>query len=221
MPLGFAVVPDVYSRYSMCSESTGTAGQSRSLAVHDVVPPDIPARGHGRRGQGVAQPADHEHVLDGGAVRSGLVRGGLEVHRASPAPATVGSDDELGLRVRDATRERLRAEATEHHRVGGPDAGAREHRDGQLRDHGHVDGDAVAGAHAQLLERVGRLLDLPMQVREGDGPSVPRLADPVVGDLVTQASRHVPVHAVLGDVERATREPLRERQVPLERALEG
>ena len=28
MPLGLAVVPDVYSRYSSCSESIGSAGQS-------------------------------------------------------------------------------------------------------------------------------------------------------------------------------------------------
>ena len=49
-------------------------------------------------------------------------------------------------------------------RVRRADAGAGQHGDGQLRDHRHVDGDAVAGLDAQPLEDVGELADLAVQL---------------------------------------------------------
>ena len=74
---------------------------------------------------------------------------------------------------------------------------------------------------AELEEGVGGLADLALEVREGDRPRVAGLADPVVGDLVAQAALDVAVDAVVGDVELAAGEPLRERQVPLEGRVEG
>ena len=75
----------------------------------------------------------------------------------------------------------------EDDRVRGADAGARQHRDRQLGDHRHVDRDAIAGPDAELLQRVGRLADLALEVGVGDGPRVAGLADPVIGDLVAEA----------------------------------
>ena len=172
-------------------------------------------------GLGVAQPPHDQHVLDGRGRGDRLVRGGLEVHGLAPAPAAVGGDEQLRLGVLDAALERLGAEAAEDDRVRGTQPGAREHRDGQLRDHGHVDGDPVAGPHAQLLERVRGLRHLAQQVGIGDGAGVAGLTDPVVRDLVAEPVGDMPVDAVLGHVEGAAREPLGERQVPLERRLEG
>ena len=101
-----------------------------------------------------------------------------------------------------------------------PETGAGEHRDGQLGDHRHVDGDPVAGLHTERLEGVGRLLDLGQQVGVGDRPHVARFADPVVGDLVPEARLDVPVDAVVGHVELAADEPLGEREVPFEDLVE-
>ena len=67
------------------------------------------------------------------------------------------------------------------------DPGAGQHRDRQLRDHRHVDRDAVAGPDPELLERVGGLADLALEVGVGQRPGVAGLADPVVGDLVAEA----------------------------------
>ena len=111
-------------------------------------------------------------------------------------------------------------EAAEDDRVRRADPGAGEHRDRQLGDHRHVDGDPVAGLDAELEQRVGRLADLALEVGVGDRPGVAGLADPVVGDLVAEAALDVPVDAVVGDVELAADEPLGERQVPLERRVE-
>ena len=137
------------------------------LALDDVVPPDIAALGH-RHGRRVPEAAHDEDMLDAGAPVDGLVGRRLQLDRLAAAPAPVRGDDELRLGVVDARRERLGREAAEDHRVGRADAGAGQHRDRELGDHRHVDRDAVAGPHAELDERVRGLLDLPMEVGEGD-----------------------------------------------------
>jgi len=62
---------------------------------------------------------------------------------ASPV-APVGGDDDLAAGIGDALDDGLGGESAEDHRVDRADPGAREHRDGQLGDHGHVDCDDVA-----------------------------------------------------------------------------
>ena len=190
------------------------------LALDDVVPPHVATLDHGRARALVADPADHEHVLDGRGRLERFVDGRLERRRLAAAPAAVGGDDELRLRVVDPVAQRLGGEPAEDDRVRRADPGAGQHRDGQLRDHRHVDGDPVAGPDAELDQRVGGLLDLALEVGVGDRPGVAGLADPVVGDLVAEPALDVPVDAVVGDVELAADEPLGERQVPLERRLE-
>ena len=70
--------------------------------------------------------------------------------------------------------------------------------------------------HAEALEHVRELADLVEQVAVGDRAGVARLALPVDRDLVALAAEHVPVEAVVGDVESAADEPLGVGQVPLE-----
>jgi hypothetical protein len=53
-----------------------------------------------------------------------------------------------------------------------------------------------------------------MEVGVGDRPGVAGLADPVVGDLVAEPVLDVAVDAVVGDVQLAAGEPLRERAGP-------
>ena len=59
-----------------------------------------------------------------------------------------------------------------------------------------------------------------LQVGEGDRPRVARLTDPVVGDLVAEPALDVAIDAVVGHVELAAGEPLRERQLPFEGLVE-
>ena len=99
---------------------------------------------------------------------------------------------------------------------GAPMPRAREHHRGQLGHHRHVDRDAVALRDAELGERVRDAARLVQEPLVGDRLRVARLAFPVVGDLVAEAGLDVAVEAVVGDVQRAADEPLRERRVPLE-----
>ena len=90
-----------------------------------------------------------------GVCCNGLVDIDLEAVGFAPPVAAVGGDDQLRLRVVDAVGERLGGEPAEDDGVRRADAGAGEHGDGELRNHRHVDGDAVATPHAELLQRVG------------------------------------------------------------------
>ena len=133
-----------------------------------------------------------------GLRRHGVVRVDLQGHGAAPAVAAVGGDhDVVHSRVVDAAGERVGRETAEDDGVGRPDARAGEHRDGQLGDHRHVDGDPVALLHAEGAEGVGEPADLVEEVRVGEGALVARLALPVVGDLVAEAVGDVAVETVV------------------------
>ncbi len=166
---------------------------------------------------------DDEHVLDGGVAGGECgIHGGLEREDLALAPAAVGGYDDLGLGVVDAAAQALGAETAEHDRVHGAEPRDREHRDDRLRDHGEVDRDPVALADAERRERVRGALDLGGQFGVADRTGVARLALPMDGDAVAIAGEHVPVEAVVCDVELAVGEPARERRVrPVQHLREG
>ncbi len=182
---------------------------------HRVVPPDV----------AIVVPRDlvagalhDEHVFDGllrarTAVAERLVDGWLERRDPALAVAAVGGDDELRAGVVDARAEAVGGEAAEDDGVDRPDAGDSEHCGDRLGDHRHVDRDAVAVTDAQTLEHVGGPLDLVGQLGIGDAALVARLTLPQQCDAVAVAGLDVPVEAVVGDVELAVGEPLRERWV--------
>ena len=139
----------------------------------------------------------------------------------APPVAAVGGDDQLRLRVVDAVGERLGGEAAEDDGVRCADAGAGEHGDGELRNHRHVDGDAVAAPHAELLQRIGGPVHLDIEIVVGDDLAVSGLALPVVGDLVAAAGIDVAIEAVHGDIELTAVEPLGKGGIPLEDGVPG
>ena len=72
----------------------------------------------------------------------------------------------FGFAVGDAVGNSRGAEAAEDHGMHGADAGAGEHRDGQLGDHGHIDRNAIARLDAKREEHVGELADALVQFGE-------------------------------------------------------
>ena len=112
------------------------------------------------------------------------------------------------LAIVDAAGERIRREATEHDRMDGADARASEHGVSGFRNHGQVDGDAVAALDAVRLEHVGEAADLSVQLAIGDVARflrwIVRLPDD--GDLLA-ALLQMAVDAVGGDVEGSVLEP--------------
>src|SRR5262249_22055036 len=100
-----------------------------------------------------------------------------------------------------------------------PEASAGEHGDGQLRDHRHVEGDAVAGFQALALEDVGELADLVVQLLVGEAALIARVAFPEDGGLVAARPGQAAVEAVVRDVELAADKPLRMRLLPVKDAV--
>ena len=84
--------------------------------------------------------------------------------------AAACGEDDLGLGVVDAGGKLLRREAAEHHRMDGADARAGQHRHHRLRHHRHVEDDAVAFDHAEILfQDAGQNLGLGLQGGVADG----------------------------------------------------
>ena len=110
----------------------------------------------------------HDDVIDAADLGDGGIGVGLERHLAAAAQAFVGGDDDVRLAVLDAAGERIRREAAEHHRMDRADARAGEHRVGRLRDHRHVDGDAVALLDVAVAQDVGHPAHLVVQLLVGD-----------------------------------------------------
>ena len=80
------------------------------------------------------------------------------------ARSTICSDHNLGVTARNARRQSIRREASEHDRMNGANAGTSQHGIGRLRDHGQVQHYPVPFADAQRLEHVGHLAGLGVQL---------------------------------------------------------
>ena len=167
---------------------------------------DVAARHHV---DGGARAAHDQHVIDdaGADALDGGVHVHLERNLAAAAQALVGGDDEGGLGVLDAARQRIRREAAEHDRVDRPEPRAGEHGIGRFRDHRHVDRDPVALLDAAVAHDVGHAADLVVKLTVGDRLRLGRVvAFPDDRDLVA-AGVEMPVDAVIGDVGDAVLEP--------------
>src|SRR5205814_375512 len=86
----------------------GVSGVLAAGLLDDVVPPRVAAFG---RGNLLTGPADHQHVLHGGAALGGLVDGRLERARVTAPVPTVSRDHDLGVGVLDPAAQRVDREA--------------------------------------------------------------------------------------------------------------
>src|SRR5436309_1344242 len=148
--------------------------------------------------------------------RSGSGQSGAPSYMKTRAPFARGPYTMYDWRVPGPVPDRARTEAPEDHAVHGADAGASEHRDRELRDHGHVDRDPVPPLHAQAFEDVREATDLPPHAVVRQDSAFSRLALPDERGLVPTGSGQMTVQAIRGDVELSVEEPLGEGRVPLE-----
>src|SRR5665811_1504063 len=143
-----------------------------------------------------------------GTGRHGLVGRGLQGDALRPAQSAVGGDHDGGFTVEDAVPQRVRGEAAEHHAVDGSDARTGQHGHGQFGNHRQVDGDPVALLHTFLAEDVRESCHVFPQLPVSDGAAnIGGVALPVEGDLVGDVGLHMPVEAVVAEVELSSFEP--------------
>jgi hypothetical protein len=116
--------------------------------------------------------------------------------------APVAGDQGLCLAVLNPVPQGLGAESAEDDTVNGADPCARKHRNGELHDHGQVNGDTVSLFHPELLQHVGELADLPMKLLVGkDLGLLQRLALKDESRLVFPPCLEVTVQAVVSYIE--------------------
>ena len=84
----------------------------------------------------------------------------------------------LRLRIVDAVAQRFGGEAAEDDVVRDADPRAGQHRDRQLRNHAHVDRDAIAFLDAERLQHIGEPADFVMQLLIGQRANFAGLAFP-------------------------------------------
>ena len=157
----------------------------------------------------------HHHRLDAGGAVEGVVGDLLEGDDPAAAVAAVAGHHHLGLHVVDAVAQRLGAEPREHDAVHGPDAGAREQGDGQLRGHRQVHRDPVALLDPEVAQGVREAVHVLVEVPVGEGAAVAGLALPDEGRLVAPGGADVPVDAVHAGVDLPAEEPLDGGRRPL------
>jgi hypothetical protein len=176
------------------------------LVRDDVLVPDVAALDPVDRRPGIA---DDDHFLDAGQVvfRQRGVHVRLERDLLAAPHALVSRDDEFRVAVADAAGERVRRKTAENDGVNGADAGAGEHRDRGLRDHRHVDGDAVALGHALRAQRVGEAAHPFVQFAVGDGVGNRGVVAFEQQRGLVAAGRQLAVEAVDRHVELAVLEP--------------
>mmetsp|Transcript_20108 Transcript_20108/g.45532 ORF Transcript_20108/g.45532 Transcript_20108/m.45532 type:complete len:782 (+) Transcript_20108:193-2538(+) len=195
----------------------------RVLRRERLVPPHVPALHHlhGRRAIGGPEPLQHDggldrfsaHLLDQGQRR---VDDSLERYQLPPAHHAVLRDHHSGPAVDDARGERLLAEPPKHHRVHGPEAGARQHRHAVFRDVGHEHRHAVPLLDTLGPQRLGQLVHLAQELRVRVRIRLVRRALAhavplgVQGHLVPQPGGHLAVEAVERQVGGRPLEPLDE-----------
>ena len=133
---------------------------------------------------------------------------GLYVHDAAGLDAAARREDQFRPRVVDAGRQFLGGEAAEHHAVHGADPRAGEHRDDRFRHHRHIEDDAVALDHAEILHDRGERLYLVQKLgigEFGDRVGQRRIVDQ--RELIGASARDMAVERVVAGVDHGAGEP--------------
>ena len=134
------------------------------------------------------------------------------IHPAAVAVVTVDIDEYAAARIGGTQAAGFSRKAAEDHRMDYAQARAGQHGDGQFRDHGHVDGDAVAFLQAGKFAQYRRdFIHAPVQflIRDHHVVLVFRFGNEDERSLVLVLGQ-VPVHAVVAGIQFAADEPLPE-----------
>src|SRR5688572_28861846 len=97
--------------------------------------------------------------------------------------------------------------------MGRTNTGTGEHRDRQLGDERHVDGDTIALLDAQRFQNVSKRADLTIEVEIGERAAIAWFAFPNDRGLVAASRAHVTIDAISRHVDLSSDEPFRMRRI--------
>ena len=165
------------------------------------------------RSRAAADTAQHDGLADGPGAGGGGA-GHLGHRHRPPLPREgVGREEHLHVGVRQAHRDRVRAEPAEDRDPDRSELRTRHHRGDGLRQHREEDPDRVAGSNPQTTQGTGEAIGLTAELSVGPGPRLPLLPLPdhrrCVGGLDGP-----PIDACVGEVASAAAEPRRPLDPP-------
>ena len=175
---------------------------------------------------GFALPHQHrvDRLLFGSSCVHGFICFFFVVQQCTAAVVAVHCYQHAAAGVGGALAACLAAEARKHHRMNNSQARTGQHGDRQLRRHGQVNGDAVAGFEVRkILQQRRGLIDAHPQllVRDGLVRLILRLRHKQQRHFVA-VERQVPVHTVVAGIDASAHKPLKagriaavQRGVPL------
>ncbi len=134
----------------------------------------------------------------------------------------IGRNEHCDSRVKDAVTQRTGGEPPEDDGVDRAQARHGQQRGHLLGDGGHVDRHAIALVHAQILQGFGHAIGQHIQVMVGQRARRAVVTLPIESDFVAGGRVHIPVEAVVRNIEFPIGEPLEEGLVgPFERLVPG
>ena len=149
----------------------------------------------------IAHALDDDHLFHEIKSLDGGVGAVLLGNSLGAAEGPVAGDQNLGPAVFNAVAKRIGAESAENDAVNGADAGAGQHGNGELGNHGQVDLNPVALLDALGLQNVGELADFLMHLLVSQCTALRGfIAFPLNGNLVGPCLQ-VFVEAVIGHIE--------------------
>src|SRR5229473_46276 len=191
-----------------------------AIVFQDFVNEEVAAHDHGRLGSVFFRIAfPNEDLVDVLALfRRGLdgdVRARFVVHPLAVAMVTVDVNENAAAGIGGAEAASFAAESAEDDGVDDAEARASQHGDGQLRNHRHVDGDAVASFQSgEIAEHGGDFIDafVKLLVGDDDGGFIFRLRDKDQRGFVFVFGE-MAVDAVVASVELTADKPFPEGRV--------
>ncbi len=199
-------------------------GAVRRGSRHKFVPPEVTSRLDGDVAAGALVD---DHVFHERALLECFIDDGFEGNLGPTAPAGVLSDNGVAFCVVDAVDQCVCCKTAEDDGVDGTDACAGQEGNGELRDHAHVNGDAVAFADALLFEDIGELLYFGVELTEGESADFAvavgsgGFSFPEDGDVVALISEGMAIDTVVAEIQLAACEPGGVRKLPVENLAPG
>ena len=99
--------------------------------------------------------------------------------------------------------------------MNGSDSSTCEHRNGEFRNHWHVQGDSITSLHTQLLEYVCKFANFAMEVLVAKNSRISRFAFPDDRRFVARRTVQMAIDAVIAGIDFATDKPLCVRHMSL------
>ena len=218
--IGEVAARGMHDARGLAGAAAGMQEEERIVGVHglagevhvqreildEVMPPDV-AVGHHLHVLKTGMAHD-DHMRHGGALLEDGVKVALERLDAARTDDAVGRDDHFGLGALDAAAHAALGITGKDGGMHRADARTGQHGDDQFRDHGHVQGHAVALAHPQRAQGMRHPADFRIQHLVGEAAHIHLLlALPDERRLVAAAGIDMPVDAVEGSIELGIGEP--------------